>query len=47
MHVHISWAHALVILLTFVAVIGSLNMLARTSPNSTWAGAWRNVSSAG
>jgi hypothetical protein len=42
MHVHISWAVALVYLLTWIAVVGSINMLARRS-SGRWSQAWSLV----
>jgi hypothetical protein len=44
MHVHISWAVALVYLLTWIAVVGSLNMLARRS-SGTLSNAWSLIAS--
>jgi hypothetical protein len=42
MHVHISWAVALIYVLTYIAVIGAINMLARRS-SGRWASGWRLV----
>jgi len=47
MHVHISWATALIILLSWVAVVGAVNLFARAHSGSRWAQAWQLVSSAG
>jgi hypothetical protein len=46
MHVHISWATALVTLLSWVAVVGAVNLLARTAPGSRFARSWSLISSA-
>lgn len=46
MHVHISWATALIILLSYVATVGAVNLFARAHPGSKWAQAWSLVSSA-
>lgn len=45
MHVHISWATALIVLLSWVVSVGAVNLLARTFPSSRWAQAWSLVSS--
>lgn len=45
MHVHISWATALIILLSYVAVVGAINMFARSHAGSKWSQAWGLVAS--
>lgn len=46
MHVHISWATALVTLFSWLVTVGALNLLARSRPNSRLAQGWTLVSSA-
>jgi hypothetical protein len=46
MHVHISWATALVTILSWVATVGAVNLLARAYPGSRFARGWSLVSSA-
>jgi len=46
MHVHISWATVLIQLLSFIAVVGAVNLFARTHPSGKFAQAWSLLSSA-
>jgi hypothetical protein len=46
MHVHISWATALITLLAWIVTVGALNLLARSRPNGRLSQAWSLISSA-
>jgi hypothetical protein len=46
MHVHISWATALIALLAWMVTVGALNLLARSRPGSSLSQAWSLISSA-
>lgn len=46
MHVHISWATVLIILLSYISIVGAVNMFARAHPGSKLSQAWSLVSSA-
>lgn len=46
MHVHISWATVLITLLSYIAVVGAVNLFARTHPGGKFSQAWSLISSA-
>lgn len=47
MHVHISWATALITLFAWMVTVGAVNLLARSRPNNRFSQAWSLISSAG
>lgn len=46
MHIHVSWATALITLLSWMVTVGAVNLLARSRPNARLSQAWSLISSA-